>query len=346
MNRTLLLIFLFFFSCSQNQIYSQKTGVLIGLRHDVGIEQPLPYGETRDAAYCSRYRTLWISQDADDSISIVEMKNMVVPRQDGFWKIEIVRQKAKDWVEDFLISTPIHQMPVQPAIDSLTALECEGNKRISLIFVGRDYLSYEGGSDGYCQGAAHPWHENYLKTVSLDDPASEGAKISTALGGEVRTALLDAAKNYLSRKSDERLNPNPGERTWGLIRRRGRWVLRGQLGYAAEAYRGTFAHFDIQFQPIKKLVGFNQLLVPWKKIKQIVPAARDAITSPDRKLLIIVTKDHLSLYSMQANSNFKLIQQIALKPNEFIIMAQWANGNNAGEWEAAIRKICDRHLAK
>ncbi len=142
--------------------------------------------------------------------------------------------------------------------------------------------------------------------------------------------------------NDERLNPQPDERNWGLIRRRGLWVLRGLLDYSSEAYRGQFAHFDIGFSPTTKLVGYDQLSVIWEKIKALVPSARDAITSPNKNLLIILTKDHLLVYSISLDSNLKLIQKMALIPNEFLIMAQWAIGEYVDKWNATIKDFLNR----
>jgi len=332
------LVVLLFFSCSsQSQPgLSQNKCVLIGLRHDVALPEPLPYAEGSDAARLSNYRTILISFDAKDSISIHNIKNIIVPSKDGFRKIEVIRQKAGDWTEDRLTCSAINHAPTIPPLDSMTIAECEGNKRLSLIFVGTDFLSFEAGSDGYCQGAAHPWHVNYLKTVSLDDPNSDGVEISRVLPGEARTALLNGAKNYIARARDERLNPDPDETNWGVIRRRGQWILRGQLDYSAEVFRGIFAHFDIDLKPTDRLVGFDQLSIPWERIKEIAPAARDAITSPDRKFAIVLTKDKLLIHSMP---DFKKIREINLYTNEFIIMAHWADSPQANEWHKVITNL-------
>ena len=334
-----ILVVLLIFSCSSQPTFSQKLGILIGLRRDVALSEPLPYGENSDAARLSTYRSLWLSFDAQDSISIHNLKNVIVPRNDGFWKIEVIRQKAGDWIEDYFACSPINQMPALPPLDSMTIAECEGNKRLSLIFVGSDFLSYEGGSDGYCQGAAHPWHVNYLKTVSLDDPNSDGVEISRVLPGEARTALLNGAKNYIARARDERLNPDPDETNWGVIRRRGQWILRGQLDYSAEVFRGIFAHFDIDFKPTDRLVGFDQLSIPWERIREIAPATRDAITSPDNKFVIVLTKDNMLIYSLP---DFHKRKEISLHSNEFIIMAHWADRSQVNEWNKVITNLSNR----
>lgn len=333
MIQRLFLIVLVLLSCSSPPGFSQKMGVLIGLRRDVALSEPLSYGENSDAAQQSLYRSIWISLDEADSVSIHKISKIFIPRSDGFWKIEVIRQKAGDWTEDYISCSPAKMTPIVPQLDSLTVAECEGNKRLSLIFVGTDFLSYEGGSDGYCQGAAHPWHVNYLKTVSLDDPNSEGMAISRVLPGEARTALLNGARNFIARSRDERLNPDPDEKNWALIRKRGRWVLRGQLDYSAEVFRGIFAHFDIDFKPADRLVGFNELSVPWEKIKEIAPAARDAIASPDKKFAIVLTQDKLLIHSLP---DFKKIGVINLYTNEFIIMVQWADSSQVNKWHEVI----------
>ena len=318
---------------------AQQCGVLIGLKHEQQLSEPLPYGESGDAARQAMYRTLWIFSDNGDSMSITEISNILVPRANGFWKVQVNRQRAGNWVEDVILSAPFDRNPEMPSLDTLLTNHCEGNKRIALIFVWTDFLSFEGSSDGYCEGAAHPWHVNYLKTVSLDDPSTEGVEISEVLGFAARSALRQGAEKYFARTQDEKLNPEPDGKNWGLIRRRGQWILRGQLDYSAEVFRGHFAHFDIDFSPSKKLTGQDRPTQTWQQIKKLTPNARDAIIFPDRNLLITLSKDRLLIYSKNSDSNVKLIQKAVLLPDEFLIMAQWASGEQAEQWNAAIREF-------
>ncbi|HEX9970529.1 MAG TPA: hypothetical protein VGD14_00525, partial [bacterium] len=129
------LVVLVFFSCSSPPGFSQKMGVLIGLRHDVSLSEPLPYSENADSARQSLYRSILILLDEADSISIRDVNKLIVPRIDGFWKIDVIRQTEGDWTEDGLACSPINQSPAVPPLDSMTIAECEGNKRLSLIFV-------------------------------------------------------------------------------------------------------------------------------------------------------------------------------------------------------------------
>lgn len=315
---------------------TQPSGVLIGLRHDITLSQPLPYGETADANRIANYRTIWISICNDDSISIVEIQDIIVPRDNSFWKIQVLRQSSYNWVEDFIIACPIGDKPQIPVLDSTMVGNCEGNHRLSLIFVGSSFLSYEGGSDGYCVGAAHPWHVHYLKTIPLDDRLSDGINISTPFGSEARSALLSGARQYLLNKNSDRLNSIPDEKNWGIIRRRGNWILRGQLDYSSEVFRGVFAHFDIPFQPPTDFTGIDHFGLTWQQIKGMVPQARDALTSPDKKYLILLTSNNLQIYSI---ANSQLIQKIPLFPDEFLIIAHWSPENQLQKWDHFIKNL-------
>jgi len=328
-----IILIIFSFSIIKTS-FAQECCVLLGFRHDEQLSEPLPYGETKAAALQAKYRTLWVCLDEKDSISIIEIDDLIVPRKDRFWKITIKRLKVQNWIEDFIVSTPITENHEAPVIDSLVAAVCEGNRRLSLIFIGSDYLSYEGGSDGYCQGAAHPWHVNYLRTIAVDAPQGDGIDISSVLGPEAKTALLQGADKFLSRRNDEILDTIPDERNWGLIRRRGQWILRGQLDYSSEVYRGQFAHFNIPFPTPQSLVGYDSLSVNWQKIKELEPNARDAVSSPGKKLLIILTKHKLTCYQ---NSRPQPIRELALLPNEFLIMAQSAADDDVSKWDTIIR---------
>lgn len=315
---------------------AQQSSVLVGLRHDQKLSQPLPYGETAAAARQSSYRTLCIRFDAPDSISIREINKIVVPRNNQFWKIEVMRQMQRNWVEDQLICAPIDQQPEAVPLDSMTIAECEGHKLLSLLFVGTEFLCYEGTSSGYCQGAAHPWHVNYLKTVRLDDPGSEGIGISSMLTRDAAKAMQQGATKYWATAQDERLDPDPDERNWGVIRRRGQWVLRGQLDYSAEVFRGTFAHFDIDFKLPMGMVGFNELIWPWRKIRATVPDAKDAISSPDKKWLLVLTRSRLLMYAMP---DWKQIRSSDMLPGEIVIMVQWADAAQSEQWREELANL-------
>jgi hypothetical protein len=308
---------------------TQEKDVLIGLRHDELLPQPLPYGESATAARQGFYRTLWISFDAPDSITIREVNQIIVPRNHQLWQIEVRRQQEGHWVEDRIVAAPVGHTCAEMPLDSMTVAECEGNMSLSLLFVGTDYLSCEVASEGYCQGAAHPWHVNSLKVVSLDDVGGDGMAISSVVGDAAWRAMQQGASRYWSKRKDERLNPDPDEKNWGLIRKRGRWVLRGQLDYAAEVFRGLFAHFDIDFKPPSAIVGANEFPIPWPKLKEMLPNVRDAISSPDGKLLLALTTDKLNIYAMPG---WQRLRATTILTNEMVIMVQWVDGSEIADY--------------
>ncbi len=87
------------------------------------------------------------------------------------------------------------------------------------------------------------------------------------------------------------------------------------------------------------MVFYDALLVPWTNIKDVVPRAIDAYTSPNKDIALIFTKDELLIYDIHGNDLERLPKErIDLKNGETVIMAEWATGQYVESWKDIFQK--------
>lgn len=307
---------------------AKESGVLLGLR-------------SMTPSNGSVYRTLWIAPENGVVKILAEGEDILLPRSTGFWKVGIERLMDEQWQEDFCWAVPAGE---EPEIPNLTYDEgCEGSDWTTILFIGNDYISFDRESGGYCEGAAHPWAVNWLEVLSIDDLQEEKGcvPLSTCIGEDGNAALLSGAEQYrekLSEEDKDMLEEQPDDCSWGLIRRQGRWVLRGRLRYSCEAYRGHYADFDIPFSPPASLVSYDELHPSWETVKATVPGAVDAFSSPTKDLLVVMTKEELVVYPVTGDAIGASVLTLELNDNEAAVMIQWAEGKHVQRWTEEIRK--------
>jgi hypothetical protein len=313
--------------CMPLLLSAKDCGVLLGLR---AMTQS---GTT--------YRTLWMTSQNGEVDLTAEGEDILIPRKSGFWKLGVRRLMDEQWQTDAVWAIPAAEKPFLPILGYDEG--CEGSEWTFLLFVGNDYVSFERESGGYCEGAAHPWAVNWLEVLPIDDIQAEGGcvPLSECVGEGANTQLLIAAEQYraeLTEEEREMLEAEPTDCSWGLIRRRGQWVLRGRLRYSCEAYRGHYADFDIALKPPASLVSHDELHPSWEKVKAKVPAAVDAFSSPGRNLLVVLTEHTLTVHPVAGDDIGESVHTLTLNEEEAAVMIQWAEGEHVHRWTEEVSR--------
>jgi hypothetical protein len=300
-------------------------GLLLGLRSSLDGEMV--------------YRTLWITS-VDGVVELTgEGQDLLVPRKTGFWRVGMTRLADEQWEADIVWAIPAGAQRPQPVLEYDET--CEGGEWMTILFLGNDYVSFDRESDGYCEGAAHPWLVNWLEVFPLDDIHGEEGCIplSECVGEGANTQLLMAAEQYragLSEDEREMLEEQPTDCSWGVIRRRGQWVLRGRLRYSYEVHRGHYADFDIPLKPPASLVSHDALHPSWDLIRNAVPGAVDAFCSPGKDMLVVITGTALTVYHVTGNAIGAPALSLPLSKGDAAVMIQWAEGKHVQRWTEAI----------
>lgn len=265
---------------------------------------------------------------------------VAVPRAKGWWKLDLLTRRQNSFEESILFAYDASKPAKEPPFQFDEG--CENSTKELLLFVGPDHYSKEVSSNGFCQGAAHPWSSVLLATVALDaGNASESLPIDKLLGKEVFDAWASAAdKAHRGKKQREKAcldEARPEE--WALVRQKGQWIVRGELNYLSEACRGKHEYFSVESTLPARLTGPNALPQPWSKYASGRSLLTDVVVSPSRRLSALLTADQLEL-----RADDKAIARLE-EAKMSVVLAQWATGANAARWRAELTKLFDSEQA-
>lgn len=317
------------------------TALLLGLRYEEPIPAPLPYYILpADSLVRPVYRTLLIVRDVNGRFEIVaDRGGLVVPRRSDLWMVNTKRSVYNAWVEDFLTSAPLRRHADAAGIQAYNGEFCQGHRVQIIHFAGPSYLGVEQRTAGYCEDAAHPWFTNELAVIPIDSTTHSGLSIGQVVGRPGQDALTRGVRGYLSalRSAREReiYFSEPDEANWTVVRQTGRWRLRGRLE-SAEVASPQHADFWLDLKPPASLVGYDELSIPWDRIRAAVPDAVDAVSSPTRDFVVILQPGRVSIHPMHPDGIGPSSLTMDVAASASVVMAQWTS-TNANSWIQALR---------
>lgn len=312
---------------------SSKSILLMGLRST--SKATSPGNEVTSKNYA--YRTLLISYTNKRLNPILETKNLFVPRMTGFWSLNIDRLTNNFNSIDFINAFPFGTKQKDPAYYNFLNTE-----RKIINFIGNDYISIEKNTQISTTKALDYNLSSYLQVLPLDNINSkESIKISQLTDPTGTTALKEGAANYLNSINNAFIfSKDFSEYNWGVFRRNGHWILKGRLTTLNNNSSSVSPDFYIPIPaPKRTLIGYDELYPTWSSIKDRVPDAIDAFSSPSKDILIIISKTILSVYELKNNNIASSpLAQIKFKENETVVMDQWAQGDYTEAWTKAFNK--------
>jgi len=175
-----------------------------------------------------------------------------------------------------------------------------------------------------------------LPVDKLSSP--EVIKVSDLSGQQGLNAYLNSrekAVESLKRNGIENILKDESGENLGLIRENGHWFLVGRVNFQ-ENGANDYEDFNINVVPPVSLIAYDTLTLNWHKIRDRVPDALDAFTSPNKDIALIKTKNKLSVYPLgmeQLGEN--PLAEFDLQEGETVIMAEWATGSYVDSWEKA-----------
>lgn len=321
--------------------WAQQEGLLLGLRLDVPVPQPLPYyAGSPDSLARSLYRTLLLVRQGRSITLAASAEGLIVPRGRRFWTLDAKRSVYNNWVEDFLFAAPVGQPIRLRGIDPYNGEACTGHRTQALLYAGADFVAFNQRSAGYCEGGAHPWAFNTLAFVPIDSLAHLGLAIGEVLGPSGAAAFDEAAARFLGQLAPEARSaylPTPDPANWALRRQQGRWVVQGRLEAAAGG-AGRFADFTLPLSPPARLVGDNRLTPPWRQVKAALPEALDALSAPSRDFVVVLHPGRLTAHLVDEGRLGPAVLSLATGPNPSVIMARWAVGPSLERWRDFLQR--------
>ena len=334
-----------------------------------------------------QYKTLYITNNNGNITLSTQGSGILVPRNDEFWLLNIETERLKDKYKDFDYKSNVDFISaknvdcgsVKESIRKYSPQElakkwreyygtedpkqCNYNIWLELIFVGNDYITQKVSNYGYT-GGPQIRNFNWLMTIPFNetnkidvfdndirefegrnaDTEVKEVSISELLGNDAKTQLLKEGNAYLVNNEITYLYASD---CFGFFRQSGKWVVKGYLLFNSGCGRGLYEIFDTNINPTEQIVNHDILIPNWNVIKTLIPDAKDAFSSPEKDMLIILTPKELRVYT-----DFKddYIGEVAYvidlgdivdleeKKEVDVIMAQWATGNYVEKWSNEAKK--------
>lgn len=123
-----------------------------------------------------------------------------------------------------------------------------------------------------------------------------------------------------------------------LEREPGKWVakipLNKQYSHAGSGSNHIHVkkYFKLPSNIFKEITSHDDLVFPYKTIKEKIPDAKDAVSSPDRKLLVVLTTNSILVYINPTDNLDIPNYSIAVDEDVSIILNQWATGSYVDKW--------------
>lgn len=311
-----------------------KTGILLGIKTPI-------YDEINDSPQWE-YQTIWINSKDRNIVNAYKLENLLLPRKNGFWMIDMEREIDNGNVEDHINMEP--KMIVEDEEDSdekiyEDKMEEPGSSTMSrpstlpsilknILFVGNDYISMENIDIDL--GA-----KRTLQIYSLDNIEDQTPiNLSDIIGEEGKEIFENSAENILSLD-----DASSNESNIGLVRKQGYWVFQGRVNYKKNNEE-LYKDFDIKAIPPEEMVSYDELSIPWNRLKMRVPQATDVYSSPNEDIIIVETRSALLIYPISNGSLTKKspIKRIPLPNQASIVMAEWATEEYTDTWEEEVIK--------
>ncbi len=208
---------------------------------------------------------------------------------------------------------------------------CSPYARAAVLFVGPTLVSTEWTTDA-CSSGGQAAAYDQLRVIALDRSGDQ--PISAVFGKAGGEALRRGAREFVESArargvaAIDCMETEPNELNWGFVRRHGAWVVRGRLSRPLSAgCRGEVFDFDLPIHPDGALVWHDRLTPPWPNIKEALPDAIDAYSSPDGGMLVVHVPGELLVYTPRRGRMGEAVQQAKLGDEERVVMARWATGS-------------------
>lgn len=289
-----------------------------------------------------RYMTYWISCRNGEVQPVLTTSDLFLPRKDGFWKVEVRRRAGEEGAQDVILASRIagstykKQWPANQNSDAAG----NGERKSAILYVGNDYLCVENTEyDSQTSGDAV---RKVLRTLPVDNlENTSGVKISD-IAGENGSIAMDNAFSEIVNTSkntgNDRMYEEQHEENFALFRKTGHWFFKGRINFQQNG-QVPFVDFNLNLIPPPDMVAYDMLHVPWTFIKDKVPQAVDAYTSPGRDMAVVITRTGMLIYALNRDALADVpLKKLKLPEGSSVVMAEWATGNYVRSWEKAFVK--------
>jgi hypothetical protein len=325
----------------------------------IGLARPMDDDMTN-------YRTLWITNQKGKLSFDIKSGCIITPYGKGFWQLEPRRRYRKisgfRLGDECIFAHPLGQKTALPSDCWWSYVPGTHEETIEeydtihkrLLFVGNQYIcmmdqcehygSIGGGTMGFSG-----YGIRLYKITNLNEE-KDGKKLKEMIGSGVKP-IIDGLHTKYHQFEEDKIDNGwvkfsrevdvDGE-NMGILRNGGRWAPMLPIKVEAIDYGLTsermFVDKEIPLSLIlpKSLTSYDKLVIPWERLKQAIPNAIDAVSSPNGNLLIVQTRSELLIFPKVDGDLSNPLMTVHLSHGEAIILHQWATGDYVGKWDKVI----------
>ena len=306
---------------------NKAQGILLGLKTPMINENGIYQRET--------YRTLWIGLK-DSTLQDVKEKNyLLVPRRNGFWKIESKVYEYNDTYHEYFTANSLEneQNSDSSIIDIYISDTDDANKIYKKInYVGNDYIAIEEVNNS-------KYISNFYEVLPIDNIyLNEGVVIADIYNNDINKIYKDAYEDMyksLDNEKKENLSKYIDYSNFTVVRNKGKWMLQGMISGLNGA---DSAEYSLGVRANDRLTNYDVLYIPWKSLKSELPFMEDAYMSPSGRLAIILSREEILIYLVEDGKlSDEPLRKIPLKDGESVIMAEWCEKDYVDKWESMFK---------
>lgn len=306
---------------------NKRSGVLIGLRSQRNQTENGNINE-------SEYRTLWISSTDKDEVRVKEKPNIIFPRISGFWELGVKKDVVNGYENETVYVKTYGYKENKYIRDYFK--DANDNVYRNVNFISNDYIALESIKSDKNNTIVS---DEYV-VLPLDNIQQEkGLKIVDIEGQEAKVVQEKSFKSVIESNKDlkAKLETNLNEESFTVVRKNGHWAFKGRVRPQSKDEE-LFLDYDIKILPSKKLIVYDELKVPWNKIKERMPEALDVYTSPNNDIAILISKSSLFVYSIENGElSERPLKKVKLNEEESVIMSEWALDEFVYKWDKIFR---------
>jgi hypothetical protein len=336
---------LLLFSSAAN---AQKSGLLLGFDSDAG------------------YYTLWIAP----KVEIRRLQGVIVPRNDGFWRIdrlhtcniqrgtayedstvfinrrEILTLKRMDRDSTFQLGGYEGMTPINPVSEETECNQAEQQIRMERDTVDETEECYRSSmrltyaSPSYL---SYTQHESQSEFCSPDKYYSEESR--TVVDGKGESQLLKALMTPARAEALQSFwEAERGECTgdeepddWSIERGRGRWETF--LLINTGRFCIGFDQSDVLYpELLPSDVARTENVARWRaEIERRWPSYDDAFVSPSGDVIAVIYHNTLYVYQPVAGKLGPVVSTQYLNGGSIVVSAEWATGANVQRWNRILK---------
>jgi hypothetical protein len=331
------------------QEHSEDRGLLLGLYFPIepgwsDLQSEMWVSEISDEPH-GQYLTLWVSKTGE-SVKIQAIKELLVPRNDGFWRmgshlVKAAEQPESNYDEQFW-AAPVAQQPDMSPSDP----DINGRSVRMLTYVGGDHVSYYF----HWEGGAGDW-EYVFPGVTAIDAFAKNKTIEEVLGPTTSASYKRLAKSL--NHMDEEPTEEPcrccegREDEWAIVHVGDHWQAFARFQYGSSSTCGQQSIDRVLATTLpKRLAPGGSLGRSWKASRAEVEATlktgpdsiRHLFVSPKQDLIVALGTFGVAVLSVE-----NLHPHSVLKIQEFDapcipVMEQWSLGRFVSAWDSVTQK--------